>query len=107
MKANFLPRAWVRRAISRKTTRFRSETNRQLKVKGVIRLKVQLGQRIVETSFLIAANLDTEMILGAANINENINKISSSKGTVKLTGSSSGGIEESVGNTVHMANSLE
>lgn len=50
-------------------------------------------QRVAETSFLIVTNLATVMIVRTAYINENIEKISPKKGTLKLLRSSPVAIE--------------
>lgn len=68
-------RAWVKRTSTMKQTCLRSEANKQLKLKIVISLEAQLGQRVADKSFFIVTSLDTETILGTAYINKNIEKI--------------------------------
>lgn len=62
---------------------------------------------MASTSFLLLTNPASEKILGAAYINKKIKKISPYKSAQKLTGSSLVATEESIGNAVYTADSLE
>lgn len=52
-------------------------------------------------------SLATDMILGAVYINENIEKLSPKKGTLKPTGSSLVAILKIAGNATYMADNVE
>lgn len=75
----------------------------EMKVKGAVRLNTQLERRIDKTSFLIVTSLATDMTWGTAYINGNIEMISLTEDTMKLTDSRRVQMEESVANATYMA----
>lgn len=75
-------------------------------MKRVIRLDVEPRQKVAGVCFLVMTNLAIDIILGKPYINGNIDKINFNKSTLKLTGSSSVAIEESVGNAAYMTSKL-
>lgn len=62
---------------------------------------------MAKTSFPIETYLATDIIVVTAFTNDNIEKISSKKDTLKAAGSSLFAVDESVGNNAYMADSLE
>lgn len=107
LKESCMSRACARHAVTMKRTRLRAAANTQLNDKEVIRLEVQLGRRIADTSFSLVINFAAEMISGTVYINEDIGKISPKKSTLKSAGSGPVAVEESVDSTNYMAKSLE
>lgn len=68
VRKGYLSRAWSRNSVLIKTTCLQSAANVQQEVKVVIKLDVQLGQKVAEASFLEVTKLATNMILGTAYI---------------------------------------
>lgn len=78
-----------------KATRQLSAANTKMQVIVVIRLDVQLGQKIAKTSFLLLTNFAADTILGTPYINENSDKFTLKKSVLKPAGSGPVPLEES------------
>lgn len=72
VKTDCLSRAQAWIVVTMKATCLRSAANTHLEIKGVIRFKVQLRQKIAGEGFLVVHNLATDMILGTEYIDKNI-----------------------------------
>lgn len=83
-----------------------SVANTQVKVKRLIKLDVQLRQRVATANFLVGTNLATDMILSTAYIDKNNEKISPKKGILQPTSASPTPLEEFVGNSACMTEKL-
>lgn len=106
-KQNRLSRAQKGHAVRMKATRLRSAADTRLLVKKAVRLKIQLGQRLADTSFLLVTNLTTNIILDTAYIYGNIEKICFKKDTPKPAGLSPIAIEESDGNAAYLTDKVK
>lgn len=95
-KENCLRRAWARNGVTMKATCLQFAAHTRLELKRIIRLEVQLEQRIASESFLIVTNLATDMNLWTGYVDENSEKCSSQNGTLKPNVSIPVAIEEGV-----------
>lgn len=107
MKRSCLPRAWAVRAIRKQATHFQTAANKQLNMKEVARMEVQLARRVVVPRFLIVTSHATDMVLRTSCINEIIEKTNSSESTLRPIVTSSVAIKENVGSAVNTNNNVD
>lgn len=107
VKTDCKPRAWAGNVVTTRATCWRSATNTHLEVKGVIRYEVQPEQEVAKVGFTVVTDMATDMILGTANIEKDIEKMKLEKSTLRSSSPSSIAIEESVENAIYIANNVE
>lgn len=106
-KAVCMSRTKAGYAVTMKATHLQSARNTQLKVEELARLEVQLGQRVAKVGFQTVTNSTTDMILGTAYVDRDMENVNFKKDTLMPAGASSVDIEESVVNAAYIANHLE
>lgn len=107
LKRNCPPQNWTRHAVTMEATRLKYVAITEPDVIELIRLGLQLEQRIAKTSFSKATTLTINTIIGTSYISEITEKISFKISTLKPTASSPVAIEESICNAVCLVDNVK